>query len=104
MNHDIHLNHDEEYTMPCAEALLAGTLALMTGHVQASCAAQRDAIAPKVVSNLLCLSTHPLLSAPFKTMLGNLRGRWQEQIQAHQAVRVLASDHRLWHASPTLVQ
>ncbi len=34
-------HHNEEYTMPSAEALLAGTLALMTGHVQASCCAPR---------------------------------------------------------------
>ena len=40
---------DEEYEMPCAEALLAGTLALMTGH------------ALQVVSAVLELDQHRAL-------------------------------------------
>ena len=32
---------DGEYEMPSVEALLAGTLALMTGHAQSACARQR---------------------------------------------------------------
>src|SRR3989344_4516252 len=49
---------DEEYSLPCAEALLAGTLALMTGYVQACCDSHRDALRRKIAANL------PLLAAP----------------------------------------
>ena len=42
----------EEYSMPCAEALLASTLALMTGYVQACCDDHRDAMGRKIVANL----------------------------------------------------
>ena len=43
---------DEEYSLPCAEALLAGTLALMTGYVQACCDSHRDAMGRKIAANL----------------------------------------------------
>lgn len=105
MNNDLRINRDEEYTMPCAEAMLAGTLALMTGHVQACCAGQRDLIAKKIVSNLLSLAEHPQLSASFKSMLSNLRVRWLVvKIQDAQAVSGTESDQKLWHGSPDVVQ
>lgn len=46
MNTEPELHEDEEHVMPCAEAMLAGTLALMTGHAQSACACatQRNAI------------------------------------------------------------
>lgn len=46
MNTEPELHEDEEHVMPCAEAMLAGTLALMTGHAQnaCACATQRNAI------------------------------------------------------------
>lgn len=46
VNTEPELHEDEEHVMPCAEAMLAGTLALMTGHAQnaCACATQRNAI------------------------------------------------------------
>ena len=90
------LHHNEEYTMPSAEALLAGTLALMTGHVQASCCAHRELMAAKIVSNLSALAEAPVLSPAFKAMLQNLRLRWQNQGPA--------TERSLWHRSPDAVQ
>ena len=108
MNTDVHLQNNldgvEEYTMPCAEALLAATLALMTGHVQACCDGRRDLIAKKVVTNLFFLAQHPLLSEQFKTMLWNLRTRWEVQVENHMAVQPAERDQRLWHAGPSVVQ
>jgi hypothetical protein len=45
--------------LPLAEALLAGTLALMTGHAQACCEGQRALMAKKIIANLFMLSRHP---------------------------------------------
>jgi len=68
---------DEEYTLPPTEALLAGTLALMTGCAQHSGPVrQRELMVGKVVSNLTELSQHPALSPPMRLMLGRLSARW----------------------------
>jgi hypothetical protein len=95
---------EEEYTMPCAEALLAGTLALMTGHVQACCDDHRILMARKIASHLSVLSEHPLLSPQFKTMLWNLRERWRQQAEARQVTPTSQSEQGLWHSSPSAVQ
>ncbi len=46
---------DEEYSLPCAEALLAGTLTLMSGHMQACCDTHREAMGRKIIANLQLL-------------------------------------------------
>lgn len=100
MNTDIQPLADEEYPMPCAEALLAGTLALMTAHAQACCDGHRAQMAAKIVDNLSRLAEHPLLTPQFHTMLWNLRTRWQLQREHQPAER----DARLWHAGPGSLQ
>jgi hypothetical protein len=116
---------DEEYEMPCAEAVLAGTLALMTGHVQAGCEGSRALMARNVVSNLAILTEHPQLSEPFRAMLGKLRCRWVAQVkpvqQAHpsdEATAAVGTDAAqeisdafkldqlrvLWHKTPGIAQ
>lgn len=97
-----HLN--EEYTMPCAEALLAGTMALMTGHVQACCGAHREAMVGKIVANLTALAEDPLLSPGFKTLLWALRQRWQTHGQGAPLAQLPAAERSLWHSSPEAVQ
>ena len=87
----------ENYTLPCAEALLAGTLAVMTGHMQACCDGHRNLMVRKAVANLAQLSQHPLLSPDFKALLWQLRGRWEQQLQAQ------ARQAPMWHASPNTV-
>lgn len=97
-------NTTEEYTMPCAEALLAGTLALMTGHVQACCGAHREAMVAKIVSNLTALTEDPMLSPGFKTLLWSLRGRWVSQSQSSPLAQLPCAERDLWHSSPEAVQ
>ena len=108
MHTPIHLQQSadgiEQYTMPCAEALLADTLALMTGHVQACCDGRRELMAKKIVSSLFFLAEHPLLSPQFKTMLWNLRTRWEVQVENCQVVQPTERDQRLWHVGPQVVQ
>jgi hypothetical protein len=68
---------DEEYVLPTVEALLAGTLALMTGCAQDDGdRGMRALMAGKVESNLLRLSEHPELSPAMRSMLTQLRERW----------------------------
>lgn len=97
---------DEEYTLPSVEALLAGTLALMTGYAQSAreCP-HRPLMARKLVSNLFYLSAHPQLSPPMQVMLANLRTRWQ--LEQESAADAAAADIRptpLWHPVPASVQ
>ena len=94
---------DEEYTLPSVEALLAGTLALMTGYAQSTheCP-HRAQMAGKLVTNLHQLSGHPRLSPPMQAMLANLRTRWQLELNnvAENAEQLKA----LWHPMPTSLQ
>lgn len=97
---------DEEYTLPSVEALLAGTLALMTGYAQSAreCP-HRPLMARKLVSNLLYLSAHPQLSPPMQTMLSNLRTRWQLELESNaEALAAEATPTPLWHPVPARVQ
>jgi hypothetical protein len=68
---------DEEQRLPCAEAILAGTLGLMTAHAQADCSDQRQRIAEKVELNLAGLAEHPALSLHFRQALSALTAHWQ---------------------------
>lgn len=98
---------DEEYSLPCAEALLAGTLALMTGYVQACCDTHRDAMGRKISANLQMLADADGFTAHFRTVVWSLQGRWEQQCKARQdtAALVAAEQRRvLWHTAPEAVQ
>ena len=103
MNTDIEMTGEEEYLLPCAEALLAGTLALMTGHAQACCDNHRQLMNAKIFANLSQLGEHPILSPQFRAALRNLRTHW-EVMRRQQAATATGSDPRLWHASPSSFQ
>ncbi len=72
----------EELELPAVEAVLAGTLALMTGYSQALLAElhpeHRVLMGRKIGNNLALLAEHPQLSTPFQTMLGGLQRRWAQ--------------------------
>lgn len=80
----------EGQRLPTAEAVLAATLALMTGHAQACCEAHRWVMLTKIVANLHLLAHHPGVSPGFKTvaeqlyaMWARLREQWQAQDHGH---------------------
>ena len=66
----------DEYEMPCAEAMLAGTLALMTGHAQSGDDAHRHLMAKKIRSNLFFLAQHPGLNPTFRQVVGRMHSAW----------------------------
>ncbi len=112
MNTEPELHEDEEHLMPCAEAMLAGTLALMTGHAQSPCATQRDLMGRKIRSNLFFLSQHPGLSTPFRTVIQRMHQHWDVLLKANDGTverTMLKTDdllpeRRLWHTTASLVQ
>ena len=71
----------EEHELPSIEAVLAGTLALMTGYSQALQAEldpqHRVKMGVKIGDNLSLLADHPQLSLGFRQVLLGLRGRWR---------------------------
>jgi hypothetical protein len=70
----------EEHELPRIEAVLAGTLVLMTGYSQALQAElhprQRLLMGEKIGDNLTMLIQHPQLSLGFRQVLLGLQGRW----------------------------
>ena len=72
--------HIEEHDLPSVEAVLAGTLALMTGYSQALQAELdprgRVAMGDKIGDNLGLLLDHPQLSPGFRQVLLGLQRRW----------------------------
>lgn len=106
-NHPLHT--DAEYEMPSAEAMLAGTLALMTGHAQSACARQRCLMSKKIVSNLFVLSQHPALSPQFKKVAERMRPHWTVLAQAMEVplsrpMPTVADSQPLWHTAAARVQ
>ncbi len=71
----------EEHELPSVEAVLAGTLALMTGYSQALQAdlhpQQRIQMGLKIGAHLEWLAEHPALSENFQRLLSGLRSRWR---------------------------
>ena len=71
----------EEHELPSLEAVLASTLALMTGYSQALQAdlhpQQRLLMGAKIGKNLELLAAHMGLSEPFQRIVLGLRARWQ---------------------------
>ena len=72
----------EEHELPTVEAVLAGTLALMTGYSQALLAEvhpeHRVLMGRKIGNNLALLAEHPQLSASFQAIVGGLKRRWAQ--------------------------
>jgi hypothetical protein len=103
--HALHNDSEEEYELPKVEALLAATLALMTGYAQSGPeAADRHLMARKLSSHLFFLSEHPAMTPPMRCMLANLRTRWQAEAEGPSTARRDLRPTPLWHLAPEFVQ
>lgn len=91
----------EEYVLPEVEAMMAGTLALMTGYAQARCPVQRRLMMGRIVSNIALLGEHPRLSAPFRCAVGKLRCHWELMLEGGSEAPDPA---RLQHPAPAALQ
>ncbi|MBA4195729.1 MAG: hypothetical protein C0451_14275 [Comamonadaceae bacterium] len=102
---------DDEYIMAAADAVLASTLALLTGHAQCACAQQRMMMARKIRSNLYLLAQHPALPPPFRLVVQRLHGHWNGIVAQSDAgaggvspaLGIELPESRLWHAAPESV-
>lgn len=91
----------EEHELPGVEAVLAGTLALMTGYSQALQAdlhpLQRVAMGAKIAHNLALLAEHPALSENFQRIVLGLGARWR--LMSDCTAQASASLHADVHAT-----
>lgn len=67
----------DDSRLPALEAVLAGTLALMTSHAEAGSAGRRLAIRARIVSNIDLLMRDERLSTAFRLSLGQLCVHWK---------------------------
>lgn len=80
--------NDDTLPLPSLEALVAGTVALMTTWAspcpgaRIDPAAQRSLLARKVVSNLFFLQNHPCASPALRQVMANAHQRWVALAQA----------------------
>ncbi|WP_353396413.1 hypothetical protein [Hydrogenophaga sp. 5NK40-0174] len=97
--------HDEEeYLLPSTEALMAGTFALMTGYAQsAESCPNRQLMVRKLISNLFFLANHPDITPQMRTMLSNLRTRWQLVAESGKSDTLARQQTPLWHQAPESV-
>lgn len=97
--------HVEEYSLPSAEALLAGTLALMTGYAQHKEDCEiRPLMAGKLVRNLTALAAHPAISEPMKAMLTRLLEHWVRAAGLACEAKTQSPVSAWVHAAPAVVQ
>jgi hypothetical protein len=82
----------DEISLPCAQALLAGTLALMSayaaplaGATSATDAACRTQMARKIVENLCFLREHPGLATPMRSVVTKLHVHWSTLADSDRA-------------------
>jgi hypothetical protein len=82
----------DEISLPCAQALLAGTLALVSayaaplaGATGATDAACRTQMARKIVENLCFLREHPGLAPPMRSVVIKLHVHWSTLADAARA-------------------
>jgi hypothetical protein len=97
---------DDEYLMVASDAMMAGTLALLTGHAQCTCERQRGLMARKIRSNLDQLAQQPGLAPAFRLVVQRLHGHWSDIVQraeGAQSLRIDLPETRLWHAAPDSV-
>lgn len=98
---------DEEYPLAAVEALLAGTLALMTGYAQHQDGCDtRPLMAHKLVHNLLALRARDEFSASMQTVLTRLTQHWtrlEQQARRADPARPWP-EQEVWPHTPVTLQ
>lgn len=91
-----------EFLLSPIEAVVAGTLALMTAMAQEPCDDHRAMIRGKVIANLAELEQHPHVSRQFRAAVSHLQQHWYalEDGAGSGSFR----DRALWHKPGEKVQ
>ncbi len=96
---------EEEYVLPCAEALLAGTRALMTAYAQgAPNCSDRPVVAAQLASHLIRWSHQAAFTPTMHTVLRRLCGSWQQQASGNATTVPTPPPTALWHSALQAVQ
>jgi len=103
MNTDLSLNAQGQYEMRSTEALIVGTIALMSHYGQCGCD-NRQALLPKIVGNMSCLMLQAELSAEFRFALGQIRSMWTDAIANNDCASSDERNAQLWHKTSEVVQ
>lgn len=96
-----------EFNISGLEAMLAGTLCLMSAYAHCACGKNQGLMALKIVSNLTCLQHQSSLSAEFRQVLAQVANSWQQHslLQTPEfAAKPSHAPSQLWHAAPEAVQ
>jgi hypothetical protein len=108
-------NEVSEFDISGLEAILAGTLCLMSAYSHCPCGGETNArqnnnqglIGLKIVSNLTCLQYQNSLSPEFRRVLSKVCDSWRQhslrQMPEHRLADPVASTP-FWHPSPNSVQ
>lgn len=90
----------DEFDIRGLEAMLAGTLCLMSAYAHRACepASHRNLLGLKIVSNLACLQCQSSLSPEFRRVLSKVCETWRQQALASEAPGVLS-----WQDTPATV-
>lgn len=114
MKVDINLSEQHSYHILKAEALIVGTLALMTAHAQCTCPkamSNKNLMAKKIVANLSQLLANENLTEQFRKVMGNLCNMWvafdagQQGVGSAEKAAVTAIQNNLsHHAAPAALQ
>ncbi len=111
------MNHCEsaaaavEFDISGLEAMLAGTLCLMSAYSHCECSHENNQglIGLKIVSNLSCLQRQNSLSPEFRKVLSKVCESWRQHsylAQSRQAQTTLpvTMPSAFWHTAPSTVQ
>ncbi len=85
------------------EEMLAGALALMTAHAQASVADKRS-LAHSISVQVQRLASGGTLSAEFKGALAVLAAHWAALAEDPSSQHLPDGDRQLWHPAPVSLQ
>ncbi|MBS7807733.1 hypothetical protein [Variovorax sp. PCZ-1] len=95
-----------EFDISGLEAMLAGTLCLMSAYSHCNCdnAENQGLINLKIVSNLTCLQCQNGLSPEFRRVLAKVCESWrQHSLLTHAAAGASQDNTLLWHNAPSAV-
>jgi hypothetical protein len=105
-------NSVKEFDISGLEAMLAGTLCLMSAYSHCKCGTENNQglIGLKIVSNLTCLQYQSTLSPEFRRVLSKVCDSWRQHsmlVQTDIASNAPADATPLsasWHVAPSTVQ